>query len=203
MNGLQTLRERYPIPDVMPDVPMDYNKNNEPTGWCAGENRKLFMELCNDSTKIIVDGGSFLGLSAWWFLKLATNATVIGVDHWQGSREHQKGPISEKLPTLYETFLRNLWDWRDRIIPVRSDSVAGMKEIASLGIQPDIVYIDWSHDAENVCRDLTNAIELFPNAEIIGDDWTWKSVQEGVGRVVKNLNVRFVNNRTCYRLDRT
>jgi len=198
--GLEALRARYPIPEIMPDVPMDYTRS-EPTGWCSGENRQLFARVCNDQTRVIIDGGSFLGLSAWWFLRTAPNATIICIDHWKGSREHQRGAMAGKLPTLYETFLCNLWEWRTRIIPVRADSVAGMQEVAALGIEPDVVYIDWSHDAESVCRDLTTAIKCFPQATVIGDDWTWDSVRKGVQLATEPRGISVENFRTCYRLN--
>lgn len=203
MTGLDTLRSRYPIPTEMPNVPTDYVKG-EPMGWCAGENRALFAKLCNPDTRVVIDGGSFLGLSAWWFLKTAPNATVICIDHWKGSREHLHRPaLAAKLPILYETFLRNLWEWRDRIVPIRSDSVEGMREVAALGVVPDVVYVDWSHDADNVCRDLTAAMDLFPPpSEIIGDDWTWPTVREGALRAVDPRGFSLDTSRTCYRIIR-
>jgi len=205
MSGLGKLREHWPLPTEMPDVPRDrHPTRDEPTGWCAGENRKLFAKVCNDNTRVVIDGGSFLGLSAWFLLKLAPNATIICIDHWKGSAEHQtRRDLVAKLPLLYETFIRNLWDCRDRIIPVRADSVVGMQEIHALDIHPDVVYVDWSHDADSVHRDLTTALDLFPEAVIIGDDWTWQSVREGIFKTLLPHKMYDLHTyQTCYRITR-
>lgn len=138
-----------------------------------------------------------MGLSASRFLLLAPNATVICIDHWKGSEEHQSGPESLKLSTLYETFLVNLWEKRDRIIPVRAGNIIGMQEVASLRINPDVVYVDWSHDADSVCSDLLAAREMFPRATLIGDDWSWESVREGVQR--SGLSVQVWGG--CYKIE--
>lgn len=198
MTGLDILRRRCPWPGMRPDVPRHYTRD-EPTGWCAGENRKMFADLLADA-KIIIDGGSFLGLSAWWLLRSAPRATLICIDHWRGSAEHQK-VWAATLPVLYETFLVNLWEFRDRVIPLRADSVAGMEEVASLGILPDAVYVDWSHDRASVARDTTKATELFPRAIACGDDWGWTSVQEGIADVLAaRPDLEVVDYRTCWRL---
>lgn len=196
---LEALRARYSCPESMPLVPKHYT-NDEPTGWCAGDNRNMFADCLNDDTKVVIDGGSFMGQSAWHMSKCAKNATIIAIDHWQGSIEHQKN-YKEILPVIYETFLVNLWDLRDRLIPVRSSSIEGMTEVASLGIVPDLVYIDWSHDVKSVEDDVSCAISLFPDSIICGDDWTWSNVREGVRLAVSRFpgfNIQSFN--TCWKL---
>lgn len=170
---LASLRERYPWPETCPKVAP---KNH---GWFSGKD--IFPRWAGPQVKVVVELGSWLGLSAKWFVNNCPNAAVICVDHWEGSREHHKNPnYAQFLPTLYDTFLVNMWQWRDRIIPVRSTSVEGLKEIHSLGVKPDLVYIDAAHEREPVYQDTKTAIECFPDAQIFGDDWPMPPLQEGV-----------------------
>jgi hypothetical protein len=173
-NGLDELRRRHAWPVERPTVPGNL------TGWFHGDNRRVLASLLSDRTEIILELGSWLGLSAAWFCEQSPNATVICVDHWRGGAEHQQEMFADILPVLYDTFLVNLWPHRDRVIPVRRPTVYGMSEVASLGITPDLVYIDASHARADVAEDVEAALRYFPRASIVGDDWTWDSVRSGV-----------------------
>jgi len=167
----------------MPAVPPAWQMidgKEQPRGWCAGQNRIQIRRLCNAQSTILIDGGTWLGLSAYNILVAAPKATVICIDHWRGSLEHQSAQFADQLSTLYETCLVNLWNFRDRVIPLRADSIEGLKEIARLAIEPNMIYVDWSHDAQSVCCDLLAARHLFPRAILLGDDWTLESVRQGV-----------------------
>ena len=180
--NLQILRELYPWPAEKPDIPPALS------GWLQSSNQKMLAQLCTTKTRVVVELGSWLGLSAKFFLDVAPNATVLCVDHWQGSREHQH--VEEwrsKLPILYETFLVNLWEYRDRVIPIKRKTVEGLKVIHSLGIHPDVVYIDASHEYKDVCWDVHTALELFPDSIICGDDWSWSDVQKAVSEIASNF----------------
>jgi len=93
------------------------------------------------------------------------------------------------LPQLYETFLRNLWDLRDRVIPVRKDTCEAMALLWTLDIHPDILYVDASHDKASVCKDVTAAVNLFPEAKILGDDWKCPTVKEGLFQALTGLGL--------------
>jgi hypothetical protein len=125
----------------------------------------------------------------------APNATVLCVDTWLGSIEHQE-KFKESLSVLYETFCVNLWDRRERIVPIRLNSTDGLQEIYQQHVRPDLIYVDWSHDADNVEKDVTTALELFPTSIICGDDYNWKTVKEGLSRVcsARNLTMLLTDN---------
>lgn len=172
--SLSTLKESYPWPDQRPDVPPRDH------GWFSGR-ADVFKQFTGPHVEIFLELGSWMGKSATWFAQHCPNAMIICVDHWQGSPEHlRKEKWKKHLPTLYETFLTNMWDLRDRVIPIRAKSLPGMKVVAAASVQPDIVYIDAAHDAESVYHDLRTALELFPNARILGDDWPIEGVRDGV-----------------------
>jgi len=169
-------------PSTKPDVAPDHH------GWLASDTKRLFADLLNHHTKQVVEIGSWLGLSARFILDHAPHAHLYCVDTWRGSPEHhRKAEYRSRLPRLYETFLVNVWEHRDRLTPVRCDSVIGMRHLANrLNVRPEMVYIDADHSAAGVSRDLRTALNLWPAARIVGDDWTWNSVRAGVSAVLKD-----------------
>ena len=118
--------------------------------------------------------GSWLGLSARLLVSHASNAVVVCVDHWRGSPEHQPDTgnhlWSVKLPTLHEQFLANMWPWRDRVIPLRADSLDGLAEVFEAGLSPDFVYLDSEHSVDRVSRELDFCETRWPAMPIVGDD---------------------------------
>jgi hypothetical protein len=180
--SLKTLKAKYVWPDPMPTVPPLVH------GWWSGA--KHFSHFVGPQVKVYAEVGSWLGKSATWFAEQCPNATIICVDHWEGSAEHKKNvEWNAMLPTLYDTFLVNMKDYKDRLIPLRTDSVNGMHEMHYHGVTPDILYIDASHDEENVYKDLITALKLFPEAKIIGDDWKYGPVKAGVLRALGELDM--------------
>lgn len=199
MNCLQELKTKFSWPAERPNVPLKMDK-----GWFCGENMAMIRDAVTKlNPVIVVEMGSWLGLSTRYICDLtASDCTVIAIDHWEGSSEHKVVPEwAEELPTLYETFLANCWDFRNKLVPVRLSTTQGLKVLKELNVVPQLVYLDAAHDADSVEADLTQCLEYFPNTHIIGDDWTWDSVREGVKRVLskqKNYNLR--TDTTCYEI---
>ena len=174
----------FAFPSQKPDVPV---RNH---GWFAEENQKIMTQICAQGIHLVVELGSWLGLSTRFLADLAPTGIIIAVDHWQGSVEHLANPEYRAwLPTLFETFLANCWDYRGRIAPVRMRTAEGLRLIAAFGLTPDLIYIDASQEYESVYADLKTAIELFPSAAIVGDDWPWPPVQRAVTDVVDVLKL--------------
>jgi Methyltransferase domain len=126
---------------------------------------------------------------------------VIAVDHWEGSPEHLADPeLAPVLPQLYDAFLRGCWDYRDRIIPLRAKSVEGLQRVAQVRLVPDLIYIDADHQFESVCADLTAALDLFPSATVVGDDWNWESVRKAVEKVCGERRISCEVLQTAWRI---
>lgn len=82
---------------------------------------------------------------------------------------------------LYQTFLRNMWALRHKVVPIHMDSVAGLEWLKAQNIEPDIIYIDGDHHYEAVVRDLEACSRLFPDAILVGDDYgNYKDVERAV-----------------------
>jgi len=194
--SLDELKRRYPWPEACPNVPPN------PTGWFGDENRTVLRSLIGEAG-IVLELGAWLGMSTRFLLE-NTPGVVITVDHWQGSPEHTGMP---ELVALWETFVRNCWDHRSRsrLIPMRTRTLDGMRELHELGIVPDVIYVDADHERESVAADVREALTLFPRAHLVGDDWTWDSVRAGVFQVMTPVNGpgrgrMLVGRTTCYEI---
>jgi hypothetical protein len=167
--GLKTLANRYPWPDGPPDMPEDWH------GWLCADTAAALVEACQPDPEVIIELGTWLGFSARAILENTRRATLICIDHWRGSPEHQieagKEEWYNRLPTLYETFLRNLWPCRDRVIPLRADTLIGLAEVGDLEIEPGLVYVDSEHSVDRVTRELAFITAAWPTAGIVGDDY--------------------------------
>jgi hypothetical protein len=197
LNNLDELKELYPWPNKKPEVPQ-----NMDSGWFCGQNMKALRDgIRTKEPCIILEMGAWLGMSTRYICSQSkSDCIVITIDHWLGSVEHQLVPEwKELLPTLYDTFIANCWDFKNRLIPVRQSTEEGISLLASLKIIPQLIYLDAAHDAENVYKDLTSCIKEFPEALIIGDDWTWDSVREGVMNTLReHRNYDLITHETCY-----
>jgi predicted O-methyltransferase YrrM len=153
------------------------------------------------SARLVVEVGSWLGRSTRFLADLIPQAHIVAIDHWQGSPEHLRDPeLAAFLPRLYETFLAESWDYRERIIPVRAPSTDGLRLVADAGLKPDLVYLDADHSAESVRADLTAILDLFPGVRIVGDDWDWASVREGVDSVAGERGILVQVYNTAWRI---
>jgi hypothetical protein len=65
---------------------------------------------------------------------------------------------------------------------MRADIQPALSELAGLDLIPDLLYVDGSHDADSVYQDVSRSRWLFPDAVIMGDDWPWTTVREGLDR---------------------
>lgn len=160
----------FSYPAEKPNVPVNWH------GFFSKNKEEDLSSFIKGNEKVIVEVGSWLGSSTRWFVQ-NSKATVYAIDHWKGSIEHHKEnhKYLKMIPTLYETFIVNCWSVRDRIVPIRLSSQDGLKYIKEQGIEPDFIYIDASHEYNDVLADIMLSFELFPNAIICGDDYKWKN----------------------------
>jgi predicted O-methyltransferase YrrM len=180
---LERLRSAYPWPAIPPAVAPDFGPV-----WYSDDERsghaRLFTMLVPSSARVIVELGSYLGRSAAGWLRLFPHAHVIAVDTWCGSPEHRADSQRQgHLPRLMETFQVNLWDERRRLTAIRASTLEGLKILHELGVSPDVIYVDADHATESVIADVSRSLDLFPDALVMGDDWSWPSVKAAVKAV--------------------
>jgi predicted O-methyltransferase YrrM len=195
---LADFAEQHPWPLKPPEVPPFPQRN-----WLFPATQQLLAGSVSEATRLIVEVGSWTGRSTRFLAGLARQATIVAIDHWEGSPEHHEdAELAPFLPHLYETFLAECWDDRKQIVPIRANSTDGMQQVAEAGLQPDLVYIDADHSFEGVRRDLTMALELFPNAVIVGDDLDWEEVHRAVDVVTKERQLRLEIQGAAWRIVR-
>lgn len=184
LKAWRRLSRDYPWPEQRPEV-----AKHSIGGWLNKGTAKMLREHMSEKA-LVVELGTWRGLSARRMLDRMGAGRVICVDHWKGSEEHITGcfadRVKELLPQLYETFLHDTWRWRARIIPLRMDTLDGLHTIYEYGLVPDLIYVDAGHEFRPVFNDIAIAATLFPQAIIVGDDW----YIEGIKKAGKLLSQR-------------
>jgi hypothetical protein len=156
---------------------------------------------------VVVEVGSFLGYSAIKMAKeikrLGMNSKVICVDTWLGGAEIYdfiKGGNETTMghaenngySNLYHKFVSNVIinDVQDIICPLPFPSSIGShilkKVFSKVDIWPELIFIDGSHEENDVMYDCFNYYSLVKQGGAMwGDDWTWEGVRNGVKNYTK------------------
>ena len=194
--SIAALRLSHPWPAERPADPVPLS------GWLGEGNKRLLRRaIAEVRPRVIVELGSWLGLSARFLAEAAPDATILCVDTWEGGEEHHRSSqFRPVLGRLHGSFIAHLWPHRDRVVPVRGRSWDGMQAIHDHGVAADLVYIDASHETPDVLRDLETARRLFPDAVLTGDDWSWPSVRRAVIPFARRHRMRVVRDGNAYLL---
>jgi len=182
------LRHRYPMPDV--------SKAKEYYFSLDGGGRELIIEeLEKKSIKLMIEIGCFLCGSTHDWLQTIDSLKVIGIDPWEidaasilegydgnpvfepcfkkiADREEFIGSV--KANGSFLSAMANIKKYSGRFYPVKEFSPEALYLLHKLGVKPDLIYID----SNKVLDDLDVCKELFPQAILCGDDWTW-GAEEG------------------------
>ena len=173
-------------PDTKPDVAPD------PTSLLAATTAIILQSALSSSTRCVVELGSFLGASTRLILTHAPNAIVYAIDHWRGPASMHRPHMAahrHRIPTLFEAFTVNCWPWRERLRPVRLDTVAGVEAVAEYiratgEPSPDVVFIDADHEPISVWKDMAAAAKAWPAATLVGDDYESTANHGGLAKAV-------------------
>lgn len=176
------------------------NINEDLQGWHS--EKPLLKELITSiKPKIIIEVGTWKGRSAIFMAKLLKehhiDCEIICVDTWLGSLENLNARTGiEKhqfwwndlkhkngYPQLYYQFLKNVIsnECQHLITPIANTSAITSRWLYDKKIKADLIYIDASHDYQDVLDDLTNYFPLLSDKGFIcGDDWGWESVKKAL-----------------------
>ena len=166
-------------------------------GWNGTSS--LFSDLIlKIKPRIIVEVGTWKGQSAINMAKVVRDSTldckIFCIDTWLGSIEFittMKDTPERNLlykngyPQVYYQFLSNVIhnECEDIITPIPNTSVNGAKFLKFNKITPDLIYLDASHEEEDVYIDLTHYFTLLkPSGTIFGDDFSdnWPGLKSSV-----------------------
>jgi hypothetical protein len=178
-------------------------------GW--GSETNAFHELIQEvKPNLIVEVGTWKGGSAIHMAeevaKAGLNTQILCIDTWLGGLEfwtEQNVPdrygslrLQNGWPQVYYQFLANVCHkgHQQRIIPFPQTSSIGALWLRFFGLNADLIYVDASHEEEDVYADVLNFWEvLAPNGVMFGDDWSWDGVRVAVQRFAREngLEIRF------------
>lgn len=167
-------------------------------GW--GGNHPIFRELIKlTRPKLIVEIGTWKGRSAMHMAECLeaeglTDSRIICIDTWLGAEEFIDKPDDDPkrglmrrmgYPQIYYQFLSNV-DYRalgKYIVPLPQPSSIGLRYLRNKGLKADLIYIDGSHEYEDVRDDLDKSNYLLNRGGIVfGDDYCeyWQGVVNAV-----------------------
>ena len=179
------------------------------TGWNGTS--AVFSRLIEETKpEVIIEVGTWKGQSAITIAKackaLGLNTKIYCIDTWLGATEFwtflRNTPERDLLlkngyPQIYYQFLSNVVhsEVQDHIVPIPNTSDNGCRILDYHGIKADLIYIDASHEYEDVKRDIIQYQRLLKlNGIMFGDDWSdWKGVREAVDDVF-GANIKIIDN---------
>ena len=171
-------------------------------GW--NSDHHIFDDLVRDvQPKNVIEVGSWKGASALHLAKATESlgSDIYCVDTWLGGFDHAISKLPQddrKLdqfgsPRLYEQFLRNFLgtEYAKRIYPIRNSSANGARILRHHGVSADLIYIDGSHEYEDVYADLLAYVPLLTEEGVMfGDDFRSAGVFAAVIRFAHEHNCR-------------
>lgn len=174
--------------------------------------------------QVIIEVGTWKGASACFWASLLRehniDGVVICVDTWLGAREHLgvKPPdaLSEwdlsryrkhGYPTLYYQFLANVMHegLQEYIVPLPNTSSIAARWFAGHRLKAHLIYIDASHDEQDVLADLRDYWPLLiPGGIMCGDDWSpsWPGVVNAVQQFSSETAVPIQSQRTTWAMQK-
>ncbi|WP_367870084.1 class I SAM-dependent methyltransferase [Luteolibacter sp. Populi] len=171
------------------------------SGW--GSDSPAFGELVETlRPRRIIEVGTWKGGSALTLAshaaRLGLDAEILCVDTWLGALEmwtdledadrHGALALKHGYPTLYYQFLANVCraGRQGMITPFPVPSVTAAQWFALRDVRADLIYIDGSHEEEDVYQDLVSYWDLVrPGGILLGDDWGWDGVRLAVQRFAR------------------
>ncbi len=168
-------------------------------GW--GSRSGAFSTLiAATKPRLVIEVGTWKGGSAIEMCRhldrLGLDDTrVLCIDTWLGALEmwgdqtdeERYGALSLRhgYPGIYYQFLANICHSgnQSRIIPFPLPSVTAAQWLSLRGVRAGLIYIDGSHEEEDVCGDLVDYWDLLsPGGVLFGDDYGWTGVRMAVDR---------------------
>lgn len=157
---------------------------------------------------LIIEVGTWKGGSAMEMARHLrrlglTDSKILCIDTWLGALEmwgdhtdaERYGSLALKhgYPQLYYQFLANVCHngLQHHIIPFPLPSITAAQWLSLRGVRAELIYLDGSHEEEDVYADLTDYWDLLAGGGIIfGDDYSWSGVKMAVNRFTAEHRLR-------------
>ena len=144
---------------------------------------------------------------------LGLDTKILCIDTWLGSVEHWRSDqcnslnqykyFSDGISVMYDKFCQNVisHELQNYIIGLPNTTKNMYKILSWLKIVADIVYVDASHEYDDVFEDLTLYYEILnPGGFIFGDDVCWPHVKSAAENFASSINksIQFTPNNNLY-----
>lgn len=174
-------------------------------GWNG--NSKIFQELIdNTQPQLIIEVGSWKGQSsinmAQHIKSKNIKTKIVCVDTWLGALEfwdelshtpERNLMCKNGYPQIYYQFLSNVVHYgvENIISPFPNTSNIAAKFFKKKNIKAELIYIDASHEYEDVLDDIRNYFDILNKGGVIfGDDYkTFPGVSKAVDEFAKKNNL--------------
>lgn len=185
-------------------------------GW--GGDSAAFNELVEElKPKLVIEVGTWKGASALTIadaLAKQGSGVLLCIDTWLGALEFWQDQSDKErfqslnckhgYPQVYYQFLANVChkQQQSRVIPFPATSSSAALWLMRFSITADLVYVDASHEEEDVYQDLLDYYELTaPGGVIFGDDWSWSGVRAAVEKFAaeNKLNIEHLHDKWILR----
>jgi hypothetical protein len=166
-------------------------------GW--NSYHPIFRQLIRQTEpKVIIEVGTWKGASAINMARicktLGLQTKIYCIDTWLGALEFWHGEHNTKerdlllkngYPQIYYQFISNVVHngVEDFIIPVPNTSLNGARLLNAIQIKAELIYIDGSHEYEDVKADIAAYKELCTGI-MFGDDYNWPFVKQAVNEIL-------------------
>jgi cephalosporin hydroxylase len=133
------------------------------------------------------------GADGWWSRSKIPNAAL--------AKSHQRLRLQNGYPQFYQQFLANMahLNLHDCIIPFPTTSVIAGRFLRDHGYSAEIIYIDGSHEYDDVIDDLELYWPLVTSGgALVGDDFWIDDVRRAVERFAAERNLHIVQAHPCW-----
>lgn len=183
-------------------------------GWNG--NSEIFFELIKETqSKTIIEVGTWKGQSAINMAlstkKLNLKSKIYCVDTWLGATEFwtngahtpERNLLQKNgYPQIYYQFLSNVVHCgvQDIIFPMPNTSANAARYLKINNVKADLIYVDASHEHEDVLLDLQFYFDLLSEDGVIfGDDfYSWRGVNTAVKEFCSKNNLKFTVEKSNY-----
>jgi hypothetical protein len=197
-----SIEDIHIVPQTWPKTKPDYEQ--EFVGWWQEAHEEMF-DTTGFPPKQILEVGSFLGQSTQYMAERWPEAHITCVDNWSCKlSDSWAEKLAKYLEDPYNRFLANMWDYRDRITIVKENDPPATFLLAVDGFYPDLVYLDGSHEFNDVIYQLYICGAYWPTAVVMGDDYNFTDVQRAIKLFCKRHNRAYRHfQERAWRLDGT
>jgi hypothetical protein len=171
----------------------------DPAGWgCESPAFETLIQRVKP--KFVIEVGTWKGGSAIRMADLLRENSlpetpILCIDTWLGALEFWADQADSErflglechhgFPSVYYRFLANVCHsgHSKRITPFPLPATTAALWLLRTNRRADLIYIDGSHEEEDVYQDLLDYAPLVaPSGYLFGDDWAWTGVRDAVTR---------------------